>query len=354
MITEIQTISDICTLAKAGFSDWKHYGDVATDEDGSLVIFSYNRECQFARRWNFFERVSRGLIVDRATGEVVARPFDKFFNWCEVDPKPPWQPKHITEKVDGSLGILYRQAGQYLFATRGSFHSDQAVWATRWLQENKPTFRVSPDVTLLFEIVYPENRVVVDYHGWSGLVLLAARDRFTGEYWSLDDVQGIAAFYNLPMPEVYECDSLEALTARCESLPGDAEGFVVEFENGDRYKFKGAEYLRLHRLICGLSFKSVLEAIASGKGDEYRAELPEEFHGQFDAWAAQIKAVRDSVTEQVLMVYADAPKGDRKTFALWVKAKHPEMSRYLFAALDQKPLYPIIYRHAYSQKAEVA
>ena len=50
---------------------------------GELAIFNYTKAAQFAERWNFFERVSRGLILNAVTGEVVARSFDKFFNWGE-------------------------------------------------------------------------------------------------------------------------------------------------------------------------------------------------------------------------------------------------------------------------------
>ena len=85
--TEIEHLSD---LIVSGFKDWKSFGDVGTrlNSDGSLVIFNYTVMCTYKRRWNWFERVSRGLILNTSTGEVVARPFDKFFNWGELEGKP--------------------------------------------------------------------------------------------------------------------------------------------------------------------------------------------------------------------------------------------------------------------------
>lgn len=81
MPTEITTLVDLQTLVTAGVTDWKPYGDVGTDRDGDLLIFNYTPKAQYATRLNFFERVSRGLIVHRKTGEIVARPFDKFYNF---------------------------------------------------------------------------------------------------------------------------------------------------------------------------------------------------------------------------------------------------------------------------------
>jgi len=65
-----------------------------------LILFSYMKTCQFKRpeEWNWFEKVSRGLVMD-AEGEIVARPFDKFWNYGEV--QPTGEVVEITEKMDG-------------------------------------------------------------------------------------------------------------------------------------------------------------------------------------------------------------------------------------------------------------
>lgn len=79
VINEIQSIEDIQTLVRRGFRDWEQYGAVNASYHDGLIVFDYKSEAQYANRWNFFERVSRGLIIDEETGEIVARPFDKFF-----------------------------------------------------------------------------------------------------------------------------------------------------------------------------------------------------------------------------------------------------------------------------------
>lgn len=105
---EIENIQQVVSLAVSGFSEWKKYGDVSVRDNADLLIFNYTEKAQFEGRWNFFERVSRGLIVNRNTGEIVARPFDKFHNWLEGNRKSEGRILSITEKLDGSLGILYR------------------------------------------------------------------------------------------------------------------------------------------------------------------------------------------------------------------------------------------------------
>src|SRR5262245_12579260 len=95
---EIHSIEDIQTLAKQGFENWLQYGDVNVSRRGDLLLFDYTTAAHIANRWNFFERVSRGLIVNRRTGEIVARPFDKFFYWLNGH-KPNGHIVTVTEKI---------------------------------------------------------------------------------------------------------------------------------------------------------------------------------------------------------------------------------------------------------------
>jgi hypothetical protein len=78
-ITEITSIQDIITLLQQGVTDFSPYGMVSTKTKGDLVLFNYTNECQYAMRWNYFEQVSRGLIINRVTGEIVARPWTEGF-----------------------------------------------------------------------------------------------------------------------------------------------------------------------------------------------------------------------------------------------------------------------------------
>jgi RNA ligase len=353
IISEIKSIPDIQRLAVSSLDDWKQYGEVTVAADGDLLIFNYNPKAQYEGRWNFFERVSRGLIVDRSTGEIVARAFDKFFNWFEGGRKASGHIVTITEKMDGSLGILYRVNQEYRVATRGSFRSEQARWATQFLKDNFDLAELPNELTLLFEIVYPENRVVVNYNGLATLILLAARNRFTGEYLPFfPDVYELGQRYGFTLPKVYTFNNVTEILERLGAIPVDEEGYVVEFSDGERFKFKGDRYLELHRLISGLSFKHTLEAVESGSVDYIVAQIPDEFLVQFKGWRQEIENVVADIKSRVQLAFDQAPKETRKDFALWVLAEHKDIAPYLFALFDGKPIEPIIYRYAFQDRPD--
>lgn len=356
-IQEITSLADIQKLAVAGVADWKQYGEVSVRRDGELLLFDYTAKAQYAARWNFFERVSRGLIINARTGEIVARPFDKFFNWFEGGRKAQGHIVTVTEKVDGSLGILFRANGGYRITTRGDFRSPQGAWATQFLNAQYDLRDLGNEWTLLFEIVYPENRVVIDYQGREALVLLAARNRFTGAYMKFfPDLYELAQQYNFPLPEVHTFNNITEILERTGTLPKEQEGYVVEFSDGERYKFKGDRYLELHKLISGLSFKHTLEAVQAGTLDYIREQIPDEYLGELNAWAAQIESVVATTKQNVQAAFDAAPKDSRKDFALWVQQHHQKLAPYLFARLDGKDYTPLIYRNEFeaSLKAESA
>lgn len=130
-----------------------------------LTIYNYGEEVQYRNRWNKITLACRGLIINQATGEVVARPWEKFFNFGQMDNRIESDaPVEVTDKMDGSLGILYRRPdGVCAIATRGSFASDQALEANKIWSESYSYLDVSEDYTFLFEILVPWNRIVVSY-----------------------------------------------------------------------------------------------------------------------------------------------------------------------------------------------
>lgn len=349
-MNEIKSMTQLQDLVRAGFTDWRSMGDVYAKYKDGLVLFNYSPEAQYAGRWNYFELVSRGLILDAETGDIVARPFDKFFNWGEGDRTTDAPLVNVTEKMDGSLGIAYMWRGKWHVATRGSFDSDQAQWATEWLRPRVKDISRNK-VTLLFEIIYPENRVVVDYGDRAELVLLAARDLVTGEYAQRKTLVDISDIWDMPIVPTYQASKPDDLLALCATLDANNEGFVAEFADGQRFKFKGEQYKALHRLVTGLSFKNTLDAVANGKVDEVRAAIPDEFLGQFNGWVQEISDKYEDVAARVEIGFRLAPKGDRKEFAMWVNEFVPNLSPYLFTKLDGRDYAPLIYKREFKEGA---
>jgi len=229
-----------------------------------LAIYNYTEKAAYDRVWNDITRQCRGLIVDTATTAVIARPFPKFFNYGEHDEATLSldEPVTITDKMDGSLGILYRGTdGKLAIATRGSFASEQAIHATAVLRERYAAefeFWVADgEFTHLFEIVYPDNRIVVDYGAVDDLFYLGNVHIATG------DTQGPAPGNGWPGPQatVFEGRTLgHALSM--EPRP-NCEGIVVHYWHNDlRIKIKQDDYVALHRILTMTTARTVWEYLA--------------------------------------------------------------------------------------------
>jgi RNA ligase len=236
--------------------------DVSTQRHPTLplTIYNYTTQCQFRRNWTPTTRLTRGLIV-RDDGVVVARSFPKFFTYG--DPlAPSIGPDDlvgVTDKVDGSLGIVYPTPAGPAVATKASFQSEQAVHATKIWWERYKDVLIPVGVTPLVEIVYPSNRVVVDYHGMDDLVLLGGMDIDTGWFVRADRM---AAWMSWPGP-VAEQFGYTTFAEVVAAPPREGkEGLVVQLVDGERVKIKQDDYLALHRILTEVTTRRIWEFLA--------------------------------------------------------------------------------------------
>jgi len=109
---------------------------VIKNQKGSLAIYCYSTRAATKASWDIFTLIARGLIIDTEQCTVVATPFPKFFNYGEAqiwDADKSEGEILVTTKYDGSLGIVFYHSNNWQVSTKGSFESEQAVWATRCL-----------------------------------------------------------------------------------------------------------------------------------------------------------------------------------------------------------------------------
>ena len=305
-----------------------------------LTIYNYTEACQYSGAWTPVTLACRGLIVD-AAGRILARPLPKFFNHSESQ-APLLEPDAkvtVTDKLDGSLGVLYHDGDGLAVATRGSFASDQALHATHLLRTRYASFVPPAGLTVLVEIIYPSNRIVVDYRGLDDLVLLGAVDIATGRTFGPEAVPDWPG----PVVETFAHASLaEALAAPPRA---GQEGLVVHFVEADeRVKIKYADYVRLHRLVTGLTPRAVWEVLAHGGDlDAMLEPLPDEFHVWAHGIAGELTAAVDAQQAAVEAAHdrivAALPDGwGRKEFA--AAAVRTEHRGELFLRLDGKDYRP--------------
>ena len=242
-----------------------------------IYIYNYSKSCSLEGKWNEATMQCRGVIVDKDYN-ILARPFDKFFNYEEIEDKSiiPGGGAVAYEKIDGSLGIMYWIGETPYIATRGSFSSDQALHATKVLhtkyaKEIEVIKHLRYNYTFLFEIVYPENRIVVDYGDLDDIILLAIINNAHPE-------NEIPISTYAPYFTTAKCyGKFENYLNLREEIAGDnREGFVLRFDNGFRMKMKYEDYFRLHRLRTYLTKKHIFEFIETNRRDELQ-EMVDQF-----------------------------------------------------------------------------
>lgn len=347
----------------------------AHPEFPNVRVLNYSKEAQWSKAWDDITTQCRGLVLDVDTGAVLARCMAKFWNLGELDGATPQEDAQvypgiewdraklravresgelpiITEKLDGSMILMFWLADRWEVATRGSFTSDQAAWA-RALIADVDLAALDRDYTYVWEAIYPANRIVVGYD-FSDLVLLAIRHTATGE-----EVLGgplFDALRNDPKrtwrirKDIPPTD-LAALAAMDEP---NGEGFVVHYPKaGLRMKIKFPAYVTAHRLVTGLSELSIWEYLRDGRDfDEVMHGVPEEFTawltGVRDGLQAKYDEIRDTaIREMEACKYAlatnDSPTPPtRKDHALlFARQKYPNL---LFSMLDGKDYAEAIWR----------
>lgn len=317
-------------------------------DDPEYQIYNYTPKTQYERYWNDVTRQTRGLIVTH--GRVQQRPWSKFFNYGEgetiVDPDAPAQ---VTDKMDGSLGILYADPERRpAIATRGSFTSEQALFATRLIRTRYSDFKAAPYFTYLFEILYPQNRIVLDYGDTEDLVLLGAVNVLTGEVHGPE----FDPVWPGPRAEVFAAKTL----AEALELPNrqNAEGLVIRYSNGSMLKVKQSDYVELHKIVTGLNKISVWETMRANNGqlDSLLSQLPDEFHAWVREEAAKIwddymEILLAAAGQYITILMDEMPDGfERKDFAFAVQEiKDPVVRRMMFPLLDGKDPQEIIWKH---------
>ena len=339
-----------------------------------LAIYNYSRECQYNGMWDDITLNCRGLVLD-TEGNVIAKPFPKFFNYEEHKPEDiPNEYFEVYEKMDGSLGIFFyyeeelsderryniwfnnnyetgmerffdpnnlpdfddpyyeptpKVKGEWHMATRGSFTSEQAIKGMEIAKRYNYDKICVPGYTYLFEIIYPENRIVVDYGKEERLVLLGVMNKRGEEFPYKEMVDG---GWDIVMKYKTWGEDWETLK---KEISKDNEGYVIRFSGGMRMKIKGDEYVRLHRILTNFSTKDIWELLRNNEQLEpFLDRVPDEF----DVWVKEVvrdlQTRYDNILKDYRIIMDDIYDTDKKVFAERAKRyPHPSL---LFALYDGK------------------
>jgi hypothetical protein len=283
-----------------------------------LRIFNYTHKTQHQRLWDKYTRTCRGLIVD-GQNNILNNPFPKFYNLGETEETMihnlPYEIPSITEKLDGMLGILYEERDNPAIATRGAFDSPYAEWATNWLRikgYSLDDFKL--DYTYLFEIIFPENKIIVNYGNRAELVLLAVRNNHGGqgdiELNHIKEAEELGLSYAKEFSAGDDNDKISDALKYLEKLKGtEHEGFVCRYSNGLRLKIKSVDYKRLHKILMGLSAKDIWVTLRDmGTVEHVLENVPDEFYDWVKKVESEVTVSKNDIMNRSAKIAEGAKK----------------------------------------------
>ncbi len=352
--------------------------DVATHPQFSLQMLTYGREAVYTNNWDSVIRKCRGVIFNIETDDIIARPFEKFFNlgtanMPETDPGQwasgpamanEWQSTapEVWEKMDGFLCTMYEWEGKQYIASKGSFDSVHAKWATAWYQANIKG-EWPKGYTPVFEGICPSIRIVVDYENFEGLVLLALVNNETGEELPVTILDGCSFVNNVQTPHIYDLSWRAASLKAVDTTVANFEGYVLLWRRPGqtpfRLKVKYVDYLRLHRMVSGVSAKAIwrglLDPAYKGELNEWINNSTPWFSKFVSKWVRSLQGRHDELAgkaygtfntcQQVMRVLHKEDFPLRKEWAeMFSRPENVEVRAMMFALLDGKDPEPIIWK----------
>lgn len=275
----IQTLDDVLRFRATPY--WSDVFGVWTRPNGTVVI-DYNYldgnsfrpigEHDFAP----FARELRGITFNAETGDILSRPYHKFFNIGEREETLPHNvpihdPHHVLEKLDGSMVHAFIQPdGDLVFATRAGV-TDIARTAFDFALKTYPKFAstvrefCARGMTPVFEYMSPENMVVVR-HRTSKLILTGGREHVSGQYLSYHDLQQWGSEMGVPVVGAF--DPVRDLDQWIASVRGEQEneGYIVRFPCGAMAKVKNDWYVKVHKTRDGIARENYAVELALSDG----------------------------------------------------------------------------------------
>lgn len=279
--------------------------------DGKFVILSYNMiESDFSEP---ICSEARGIIIDTTNYKIVRLAFTKFFNIDEpYAAKIDWATAKATEKIDGSIMSVWHYEGVWHVSTNGTINAENAM-----ISNNSKSFRqlfdeaaencglvieeLDPKYCYTFEIVSPEQKIVIDYPETT-LYHLSTRNMETLEEESMD--------IGIQKPKTYALTSEANIRKIVSELDATHEGVVVCDAFGNRVKIKTATYFEMHRLAGTIKLANAINLVRMNDYAEFVSYFPE-YNDFFDMVKYTIEKIEedaitlDNVAESLRVLYTN-------------------------------------------------
>ena len=276
---EIKTIQDVLPHIE-GRDEFR----VLEKEGYNVIIYAVSFEDTFLWDENdpvgsAVRRECRGLIFDIGTGNLISRPYHKFFNVGEKEETQLnkinlYEPHVVLEKLDGSMIRPILTPEGFRLATKAGI-TDVAMDAEVFVAD-KPYYAtfilkcLQKGTTPIFEWCSRKNRIVVDYPE-DQLILTGMRYNDTGKYIDYQVMSDYATSWNIPVVKAVDGLAVQNIDLFVKQVRewDDGEGIVLRFDTGHMVKVKSDDYVLRHKSKDAINQeKNVLQIILEDAVDD--------------------------------------------------------------------------------------
>ncbi|NJO64542.1 MAG: AAA family ATPase [Richelia sp. RM2_1_2] len=259
--------------------------DVYENKHEWISSFNFKKNIFFTNKWSVLSMLARSFFINNQTNEIIARSWEKFFNYKERDKNTDAflssnliYPVQAYEKENGFLfSVGYdSQHNELVFCSKSSVTSDFAQWGKEIFYRNFGTqsdqileMLKTNNLCLVFEVVDPVNDPhIIKYHEPQIILLDAFYRTFETRklpYDALKELGGAFGFNVKKLARTFNswndlyCFLNDKNDGDLKSFDGKVEGYVLEDANGYMFKKKNHFYCVYKYL------RSVKEALSKGR-----------------------------------------------------------------------------------------
>lgn len=279
---------------------------VKTMNDYPILSLNFKEKAFKKGIWNNRTTKARGLFIDKESGDIVMRSYDKFFNLNEEGntindlSKKMTLPLYAYKKYNGFLGIVSAYNGELLLATKSTINQNttyvqmfQEIFnqLDQKEKEQLKTLSETYHCSFVFEVCHVNDKHIIDFDR-NQLILLDAIPntyKHNGENIDIQFSKNITAQVNCISGIMRHKEFIGSfhtfadLMRYVENNQNDQlEGLVINDDNGYMFKIKYNYYKYVKRL------RSVLQMVSRtyANGIKFNT-LKNEDEIQFAAWLAK-------------------------------------------------------------------
>ena len=303
-----------------------------------LFLLNYTPRTQYQQKWCKELVHARGLVVGE-DGKILARPIPKFFNHYEINDLEKLQDEEyeVFEKMDGSLVIMFHYENHPIFCTRGSFISEQSAKAHEIFRAKYKHISINKECTYCFEVIYPENKIVVNYEDVEDLFLISITHTSSGKEINID-ATGFKTVNKV------DKTSIHAFLSGFEEA--NMEGYVVKYtkglSNSMRVKYKFNTYVEKHK-GKDITAKQIKDSLKKMKPIDLDV-IPDECYEEVRTIIAEFEDQFKRKEKTIIDEYREIRSQNISSRDVIEAIKQSEHSSILFAIHRKKPYDMLVWK----------